>query len=148
MCVYMLVCMSMRVRVYMHACLCIRPICPLATILGAPDAPRDVYVEFTIPTGPTSGPQDVHITWTAPQLPGGKPVSVDSYLVEMKPQEGRSWYPAPFKQKITTTNATLSTLEMKDDVMYQFRVCALNEFGKSPPSKPSSPVLVGKNHVV
>lgn len=132
----------------MHACLCIRPIYPLATFLGAPDAPRDVYAEFTIPTSPSSGPQDVYITWTVPQLPDGKTVSVDSYLVEMKLQEEKSWYPAPCKQKITTTNVTLSTVEMKGDAMYQFRVYALNRFGKSPPSKPSSPVLVGKNHVV
>ncbi|THD18005.1 Titin, partial [Fasciola hepatica] len=116
-------------------------------VAEVPDAPADVYAEFTIPTSPTSRPKDVHVTWTAPQSPDGKRISVDSYLVEIKPQEGRSWYPVSCDQRITTTEITLSTTEMKDDVAYEFRVYALNQFGKSPPSKPSSPVLAGKNYI-
>uniref|UniRef100_A0A182ZZG7 Immunoglobulin I-set domain protein n=1 Tax=Echinostoma caproni TaxID=27848 RepID=A0A182ZZG7_9TREM len=113
------------------------------TLEQAPDAPTDVSAEFVIPASPTDRPQDVHVSWTEPKSPDGKSTVVDSYLVEMKPQEGRSWYPAPCDHTITKTEVTLSTTEMKDDVAYEFRVYAVNQFGKSPPSKPSSPVLAG-----
>ena len=94
---------------------------------GAPDPPRPDRVTK----------DSITISWRPPNNDGG--ARVRSYIVQKKAKNDKEWtdvndYPHP------TTTMTVPNL--KEGEEYQMRVIAVNDVGRSAPSRPSNGILV------
>ncbi len=89
---------------------------------GEPSMPRDI--EVVVVNGL------VQIEWKAPKRDNGEPIT--SYLVERREIPNGRWVLA-----VKTNVDQLEAIEpnVKTDRIYEFRVTAINDFGKSDPSK-------------
>lgn len=100
---------------------------PSSTDTETPVAP-------TAPGAPTSlsgiaGNSQVSLSWTAPASNGGS--SITDYLVEYKLNSSGAW--STFSDG-TSTNTTATVTSLTDDLLYNFRVSAINAIGTSTPS--------------
>jgi len=112
---------------------------------GKPSKPSDQIiagVQKFVPEAPEAPRPDrvtrdsVTISWKAPSSDGG--ARIRGYIVEKKGPDGK-WvevndYPHP------STTMTIPGLKEGDE--YQFRVMAVNEIGRSVPSRPSNGIIV------
>lgn len=103
----------------------------------------------TIPGAPTAltagaGDTEVDLSWTAPASDGGS--AITDYLVEYKlDSEPSTW--STFADG-TSTNITATVTGLTNDLLYNFRVSAVNAIGTSTPSvaanaTPTEPTIPG-----
>ncbi|XP_065220483.1 twitchin isoform X27 [Planococcus citri] len=112
-----------------------KPSLPTDTItareqLKSPDAPEP-------PKADRITKDSVTLSWRPPRSDGGK--KVKQYIVEKKKKNDKDWSPAgecPGNNPVHTVN----NLEPGEE--YTFRVIAVNDIGKSPPSRPSAGIVV------
>jgi len=89
----------------------------------------------------------VVLHWTAPEDNGG--AEITNYVIHCRPENEAEWKPAT-ADKVPKTEHALTKL--KTNVVYEFKVAAVNKVGTGPFSDPSAPVrikeVVGGLHVV
>ena len=110
---------------------------PSAPQLAAepPSAPGRPYVERVIA-------RRLVVKWAPPANPGGAPVS--SYIVQLSTDGGTTW-----RDGVELGPDAMYKIGVDPDIAsYTFRVWAVNDLGKSPPSEPSEPKVVDRpvNH--
>jgi len=79
----------------------------------------------------------VVLHWTAPEDTGG--AEITNYVIQCRPETEADWRPAT-GDKVAKTDHALTKL--KTNVVYQFRVAAVNKVGTGPFSDPSEPVRI------
>ena len=79
----------------------------------------------------------VVLHWTAPEDDGG--AEITNYVIHCRPETDAEWKPAT-AEKVAKTEHKLTKL--KTDVVYQFKVAAVNKVGTGPFSDPSEPVRI------
>lgn len=95
-------------------------------ILGIPSAPEKLrYTERTKST--------ITLTWEPPRSDGGSPIR--GYYIEKMRQDSNE-YDVANRQLCKDPTITLENLS--ENMMYDFRVKAVNEVGDGEPSKPIS----------
>lgn len=75
--------------------------------------------------------------WTAPEDDGG--AEITNYVIHCRPENEVDWKPAT-SDKVAKTEHALTKL--KTNVVYQFKVAAVNKVGTGPFSEPSAPVRI------
>jgi len=75
--------------------------------------------------------------WTAPEDDGG--AEITNSVIHCRPETEADWKPAT-ADKVPKTEHALTKL--KTDVVYQFKVAAVNKVGTGPFSDPSEPVRI------
>jgi len=113
---------------------------------GKPSKPSDQIiagVQKFVPDAPDQPRPDrvtrdsITISWKAPSSDGG--ARIRGYIVQKKAKSGGDWqevndYPHP--------STTMTIGGLKEGEEYCFRVMAVNEVGRSQPSRPSNNILV------
>jgi len=88
----------------------------------------------------------VVLHWTAPEDNGG--AEITNYVIHCRPENEAEWKPAT-ADKVPKTEHAL--MKLKTNVVYEFKVAAVNKVGTGPFSDPSAPVrikeVVGGLHV-
>jgi len=79
----------------------------------------------------------VVLHWTAPEDDGG--AEITNYVIHCRLETEVDWKPAT-TDKVPKTEHALTKL--KTDVVYQFKVAAVNKVGTGPFSDPSEPVRI------
>ena len=77
------------------------------------------------------------LRWTAPEDDGG--AEITSYVIQCRAENEVDWKPAT-GDKVAKTEHALT--QLKTNVVYQFKVAAVNRVGTGPFSEPSEPVRV------
>ena len=77
------------------------------------------------------------LRWTAPEDNGG--AEITSYVIQCRTENEVDWRPAT-GDKVAKTEHALT--QLKTNVVYQFKVAAVNKVGTGPFSEPSEPVRV------
>jgi len=77
------------------------------------------------------------LRWTAPEDNGG--AEIISYVIQCRTENEVDWRPAT-GDKVAKTEHALT--QLKTNVVYQFKVAAVNKVGTGPFSEPSEPVRV------
>ena len=95
-------------------------------VADVPSPPKDLVISDV-------SRDSITFTWSPPEDDGGTPII--NYIVEKCPTTGDRWIRAA-----TTTEPTLTLINLFGKTKYQFRVIAENRFGVSEPSKPTEPV--------
>jgi len=75
--------------------------------------------------------------WTAPEDNGG--TEITNYVIHCRPETEAEWKPAT-SDKVAKTEHALTNF--KTDIVYQFKVAAVNKVGTGPFSEPSEPVRI------
>ncbi len=78
---------------------------------------------------PSLGQNSVHLTWQAPADNGSSPIN--DYIIEFKPSSDSSWQ--QFNDG-TSTNLEATVTGLDPNIVYDFRVIAVNGSGNSGPS--------------
>ena len=92
---------------------------------GVPSAPTAVDVLAT----------SMRVVWNAPSTDGGTPVV--GYHVERRSKISRHWV---FLNKDPITDTSLVVKDLFEDMVYEYRVTAVNKMGAGKPSDPSLPI--------
>lgn len=93
----------------------------------APDAPKPDRVTK----------DSVTLSWRPPRSDGG--AKIKGYIVQKKHKNDSDWSDC----NDTPVNALIYTVpKLKEGEEYQFRVIAVNDIGNSPPSKPTSGIII------
>jgi len=92
---------------------------------GAPSAPTAVDVLAT----------SMKIVWNAPAKDGGTPIV--GYHVERRSKISKHWV---FLNKDPITDTSLVVKDLFEDMVYEYRVTAVNKMGAGKPSDPSLPI--------
>lgn len=91
---------------------------------GAPRAPTATDILAT----------SMKLNWMAPDSDGGTPIL--GYHVERRSNTSKHWV---FLNKEPVTETSLHVKDLFEDMVYEFRVTALNKVGAGKPSPPSVP---------
>ena len=92
---------------------------------GAPSALTAVDVLAT----------SMKIVWNAPAKDGGTPII--GYHVERRSKISKHWV---FLNKEPVPDTSLAVKDLFEDMVYQYRVTAVNKMGAGKPSDPSLPI--------
>ena len=75
--------------------------------------------------------------WTAPEDNGG--AEITNYVIHCRPETEAEWKPATADKVLKTEH---SLTKLKTNVVYAFKVAAVNKVGAGPFSDPSAPVQI------
>jgi len=101
----------------------------LSGVPGAPQAPTAVDILAN----------SMKLLWKAPASDGGTPIT--GYHVERRSNTSKHWV---FLNKEPETDTSLLVKDLFEEMVYEFRVTAINKMGAGKPSPPSLP-YVAKN---
>lgn len=79
----------------------------------------------------------VTLSWRPPRNDGKS--KIKGYYLEMKPKNSKNWEPV---NELPIHNTVHTIPNLKEGEEYTFRVAAVNEVGRSEPSKPSQPIVI------
>ena len=102
----------------------------ITAYLGLPGKPG-------IPTFTDVLDTSIFLHWTAPEEDGG--AEITNYVIHCRPENEAEWKPAT-SEKVPKTEHNLTKL--KTNVVYEFKVAAVNKVGTGPFSDPSAPVCI------
>jgi len=98
---------------------------PSAAVPSAPSAPSAVDVLAT----------SMKIVWNAPAKDGGTPII--GYHVERRSKTSKHWV---FLTKDPVPDTSLVVKDLFEDMVYEYRVTAVNKMGAGKPSDASLPI--------
>ncbi|XP_073811656.1 projectin protein bent isoform X33 [Musca autumnalis] len=113
---------------------------------GSPSKPSEAItaeIQRSVPDAPDAPNTDritrnsVTLSWRPPRHDGRS--KLKGYFLEMKPKGSNIWEPV---NELPIHNTVHTIQKLKEGEEYTFRVIAINEIGKSNPSKPSQPVTI------
>lgn len=93
---------------------------------GTPAAPTAVDVFAT----------SMKVVWNAPAKDGGTPII--GYHVERRSKISKHWV---FLNKDPVPDTSLLVKDLFEDMVYEYRVTAVNKMGAGKPSDPSKPII-------
>ncbi|GBP08926.1 Twitchin [Eumeta japonica] len=81
--------------------------------------------------------ESVTLSWRPPRNDGKS--KIKGYYLEIKPKNSKNWEPV---NELPISNTVYTVPNLKEGEEYSFRVSAVNEVGRSDPSKPSQPIVI------
>ena len=100
-------------------------VCVFVAVPGVPSAPTALDVLAT----------SMKINWNAPAKDGGTPII--GYHVERRSKISKHWV---FLNKDPIPDTSLVVKDLFEDMVYEYRVTAVNKMGAGKPSDPSLPI--------